>query len=105
MLSVADKRNWNFMLYLRYCFLYCQNESILATSGKFIIMIIIDCSWRDWRKTSFFVYHWKPVERVIDSFTGAGQQFSYDMWNYLDIQQYVIREAGTVSGLCTSAYY
>ena len=27
---------------------------------------------------------------------GPGQQFSYDMWNYLDIQQYVIREAGMV---------
>ncbi|XP_065070818.1 arylsulfatase I-like [Rhopilema esculentum] len=25
-----------------------------------------------------------------------GQQFSYDMWNYLDIQQYVIREAGMI---------
>lgn len=33
----------------------------------------------------------------------TGEQFSYDMWNYLDIQQYVIREAGTLD--CSDTQY
>ncbi len=33
----------------------------------------------------------------MTSIAEPGELFAYDMWNYFDIQRYVIKEIGTVS--------